>query len=44
MTVRRFKKIYIPPESPIASEFSSLQDNIEQSVNPVIDAQIVNGV
>ena len=44
MTVRRFKKIYIPPESPIAREFSSLQDNIEQSVNPVIDAQIVNGV
>ena len=44
MTVRRFKKIYIPPESPIASEFSSLQDNIEQSVNPILNAQIINGI
>ena len=44
MTVRRFKKIYIPPESPIASEFGNLQDNIEQSVNPILNAQIINGI
>lgn len=44
MTLRRFKKVYAPQESTIAREFNSLQDNIEQSVNPVIDAQIINGV
>ena len=44
MSIRRFKKTYLPADSQASREFNTLQDNIEQSINPVLDSRIVDGV
>ena len=44
MSIRRFKKTYLPADSQSSREFNTLQDNIEQSINPVLDSRIVDGV
>ena len=40
MSLRRFNKVFKPQDQ----EFNSLQDSIEQAVNPIIDSRIVDGV
>jgi hypothetical protein len=40
MSLRRFNKVYTADNR----EFNRLQDNIEQSLTPVIDSRIVDGV
>ena len=44
MSIRRFKKTYLPADSQASGEFNTLQDNIEQTINPVLDSRIVDGV
>ena len=42
--MKKFKKLIIPPDFPMARVFNNAQDHIESVINPVLDSAIVNGV
>jgi hypothetical protein len=42
--LKKFKKLIIPPDFPMARVFNNAQDHIESVINPVLDSAIVNGV
>ena len=43
MTKKTYKKLYINPQDPLAGVLNSVQDQIEQSVTPIAESEIVDG-
>ena len=43
MAIKRYKKFYISPYNPLARELNTVQDSIEQVINPLADSRIVDG-
>jgi len=43
MALKRYKKFYINPNHPQARELNTVQDSIEQVINPLADSQIIDG-
>ena len=42
--MKKFKKLFIPPNFPMARVFNNAQDHIEEVINPVLNSVIVDGV
>jgi hypothetical protein len=42
--LKKFKKLFIPADFPMARVFNSAQDHIESVINPVLDSAIIDGV
>ena len=43
MAVKKYKKFYISPYNPLATELYSMQDSVEQVISPLTDSQVVYG-
>ena len=43
MAVKKYKKFYISPYNPLATELNSMQDSVEQVISPLTDSQVVDG-
>ena len=43
MAIQRYKKYYISPYNPLARELNTVQDAVEQVINPLADSQIIDG-
>ena len=42
--MKKFKKLFIPADFPMARVFNSAQDHIESVINPVLNSAIIDGV
>lgn len=42
--MKKFKKLIIPPDFPMARVFNNAQDHLEEVINPITDSQIIDGV
>ena len=42
--MKKFKKLMIPPDFPMARVFNTAQDHIESVINPILTSAIINGV
>ena len=42
--MKKFKKLIVPPDFPMARVFNNAQDHIESVINPILTSAIINGV
>ena len=42
--MKKFKKLFIPADFPMARVFNSAQDHVESVINPVLDSAVIDGV
>ena len=42
--MKKFKKLFIPADFPMARVFNTAQDHVESVINPVLDVAIIDGV
>jgi len=42
--LKKFKKLFIPADFPMARVFNTAQDHVESVINPVLDSVIIDGV
>jgi hypothetical protein len=42
--LKKFKKLTIPPDFPMARVFNTAQDHVESVINPVLASAIIDGV
>ena len=42
--MKKFKKLTIPPDFPMARVFNTAQDHVESVINPVLNSAIIDGV
>jgi hypothetical protein len=42
--LKKFKKLFIPADFPMARVFNNAQDHVESVINPVLAAAIIDGI